>query len=182
MPILFFLDAEYRQSKSDADCAAANRAAASIRFGQAWRGNPGTASKKPRMNSSQSCYGVIIGLSSKENGGGVTVSAIGLKRLAMEKRREERILITRLARVGRRTGIVRNISTSGAFFETDVEYVQGSEIILAIELGGPAEKKLILRCRGTVMRMEHRDGIVGIGVKIVASQVRVSIQESQLIQ
>ena len=47
MPILFFLDAEYRQSKSDADCAAANRAAASIRFGQEWRGNPGTASKKP---------------------------------------------------------------------------------------------------------------------------------------
>ena len=138
--------------------------------------------KNPRMNSSQSCYGVIIGLSSKENGGGVTVSAIGLKRLTMEKRREERILIMRLARVGRRTGIVRNISTSGAFFETDVEYVQGSEIILAIELGGPAEKKLILRCRGTVMRMEHRDGIVGIGVKIVASQVRVSIQESQLIQ
>ena len=112
----------------------------------------------------------------------MTISAIGMKRFAMEKRREVRISVTRLARVGRRTGTVRNISTSGAFFETDVEYVQGSEIILAIELDGAAEKKLILRCRGMVMRMEHRDGKVGIGVKIVASQARVSMQEPQLIQ
>jgi len=30
------------------------------------------------------------------------------------------------------------------FFETDVGYVQGSVIIFAIELDGPAKKKLLL--------------------------------------
>jgi hypothetical protein len=68
----------------------------------------------------------------------MTVSAIGMNRLAIEKRREERIFMKRLVRLGRRTGIMRNISTSGVFFETDMDYSEGSEIILAIELDGAA--------------------------------------------
>jgi len=46
----------------------------------------------------------------------MTVSAVGMNRLAIEKRREERIFMKRLVRLGRRTGIMRNISTSGVFF------------------------------------------------------------------
>ena len=110
----------------------------------------------------------------------MTISAIGMNRLAIEKRREERIFMKRLVRLGRRTGIMRNISTSGVFFETDVDYAEGREITLAIELDGPPEKQLILRCRGTVIRIEHQDGKVGIGVEIVASQTRVSMYEPQL--
>ena len=91
--------------------------------------------------------------------------------------------VTRPVRLGRRTGITRNISTSGVYFETDVDYAPGSEINFAIELDGPAERKLILRCRGMIVRIEHRAGKVGVAVEIVASQARVSMREEpQLIQ
>ena len=36
---------------------------------------------------------------------------------------------------------MRNISTSGVFFETDMDYAERSENILAIELDGPPEKQ-----------------------------------------
>ena len=53
-------------------------------------------------------------------------------------------------------------------FETDVGYVPGSVIILAIELEGPAEKKLMLGYRGMIVRVERRDGRVGIAAKILS--------------
>ena len=109
----------------------------------------------------------------------MVTSATSNKRLTMEKRREERLSVRRPIRVGRRKGVMQNISTSGAFFETDVDYAQGSEIIFAIELDGSAEKKLILRCRGIVVRVEHRVGKVGVGLEIVASQARVGIYEER---
>ena len=104
-------------------------------------------------------------------------SVVAFKRLAVENRRGERMSVTRPVRLGSRTGITRNISTSGIFFETDVDYAPGSEIIFAIELDGPAERNLILRCRGMVVRVEHRAGKVGVAVEIVASQARVSMGE-----
>jgi len=45
----------------------------------------------------------------------------------MEKR-EERVAATRPVKLDRGTGITRNVSASGVFFETDVEYAAGSEI------------------------------------------------------
>ena len=47
---------------------------------------------------------------------------------------------------------------SAVFFETDVGYVQGSVIIFAIELDGPAEKKLMLGYRGMIVRVERQTG------------------------
>ena len=109
-------------------------------------------------------------------------SAAAFKRLAVENRRGERMSVTRPVRLGGRTGVTRNISTSGIFFETDVDYALGSELSFAIELDGPPEKNLILRCRGTIVRIEHRAGKVGVAVEIVASQARVRISdESPLI-
>ena len=87
------------------------------------------------------------------------------------------MFVTRPVRLGSRTGITRNISTSGIFFETDVDYAPGSEIIFAIELDGAPERELTLRCRGMVVRVEHRAGKVGVAVEIVASQARVSMGE-----
>src|SRR6187401_2604787 len=113
----------------------------------------------------------------------MTKSAVTSKRFALDKRRVERMSVTRPVRLGRRTGITRNISTSGVFFETDVDYAPGSEIIFAIELDGPAERNLTLRCRGTIVRIEHRAGKVGLAVEIVASQARVSMgEEPQFIE
>ena len=78
---------------------------------------------------------------------------------------------------------LRTSARRGVFFETDVDYTLGSEITFAIELDGPAEQTLLLRCRGMIVRVEHRSGKYGVGVKIVASQARVSMgEEPQLIQ
>jgi hypothetical protein len=63
------------------------------------------------------------------------------------------------------------MSTSAVFFETDVEYIQGSEVIFAIEIDGPAEEELMLRCRGEIVRVEPRDGKLGIAAKISASKL-----------
>jgi hypothetical protein len=60
---------------------------------------------------------------------------------------------------------------SAVFFETDVSYVQGSIIIFAIELDGPAEKKSMLRYRGMIVQVERRDGKVGVAAKIVGSKI-----------
>ena len=88
----------------------------------------------------------------------MTKFAVASKRLAVEKRREERMSVTRPVKLDRGTGITRNISMSGVFFETDVGYVQGSVIIFAIELDGPSEKKLMLGYRGMIVRVERQTG------------------------
>jgi Tfp pilus assembly protein PilZ len=69
--------------------------------------------------------------------------------------------------LGRGRAITRNISASGVFFETDVDYAPGNEIIFAIELDAPAEQTLLLRCRGIIARVEHRAGKVGVGVELL---------------
>ena len=112
----------------------------------------------------------------------MTKSAVASTRLAVENRRGARMFVTRPVRLGDRTGITRNISTSGVFVETDVDYALGSELSFAIELDGQAERELTLRCRGMVVRVEHRAGNVGLAVEIVSSQARVSMcDEAELI-
>jgi hypothetical protein len=101
----------------------------------------------------------------------MTKSEAASKHLAEEKRREERMSATRPVRLDRGTGVTRNISTSGIFFETDVHYTPGSEINFAIELDGPQGKKVMLRSRGEIVRIELRGGKVGVAVKIVTSKL-----------
>ena len=93
------------------------------------------------------------------------------KRLAMEKRKEERMSVTRPVRLDRAAGVTRNISASGVFFEADVDYAIGSKILFAIELDGPQGEKLELITRGEIVRVERRDGKACVAVKIVASKL-----------
>jgi hypothetical protein len=92
------------------------------------------------------------------------------------KRREERMSSTRPVRLDRGTGVTRNISASGVFFETNVDYAAGSEISFAIELDDPRGEKVMLRCRGEIVRVEHRDGKVGVAAKIVASKLEPGVR------
>ena len=88
--------------------------------------------------------------------------------MAKGKRSEERVAATRPVRLDRGTGITRNVSASGVFFETDVDYAAGREISFAIELDAP-QGKMMFKCQGQILRVEHRDGKVGVAAKIVAS-------------
>jgi len=91
--------------------------------------------------------------------------------MATRKRREDRMPVTRPVRVGRVTGVTRNVSASGVFLETNVDYAAGSEISFAIELDGPTGK-MMFKCQGQIVRVEHRDGKVGVAARIVASKLK----------
>lgn len=96
-------------------------------------------------------------------------------RKTVDKRREERMSTARPVRLDRGQAVTRNISTSGVFFETDVAYAQEGEIIFAIELDGPQGEKLVLRCQGEIVRVERRNGKVGIAAKIVSSKLESGV-------
>jgi len=68
------------------------------------------------------------------------------------------------------TGITRDVSASGVFFETDVNYAPGSEISFAIELHGPAGK-MMFKCQGLIVRVEDRGSKVGVAAKIIESRL-----------
>lgn len=104
----------------------------------------------------------------------MTKSAVVSKRLAREKRREGRLPATRPVRLDRGIGVTRNISASGVFFETNVEYAEGSEIGFAIALDGLQGEKLMLESCGEVVRVERRAGKVGIAARIVSSKLEPS--------
>jgi len=79
--------------------------------------------------------------------------------------------VTRPVKLDRGTGITRNISMSGICFETDVGYVPGNLIIFFFKLTATTEKKLMLGYRGMIVRVERRDGKVGVAAKIVGSKI-----------
>ena len=84
--------------------------------------------------------------------------------------------MTRPVQLDRGNGVTRNISTSAVFFETDVEYEPGNKFNFVIELDGPADKTLMLKCRGAIVRVELRGGKLGIAAKIVASKLESEIR------
>ncbi len=84
--------------------------------------------------------------------------------------REERVRTALPVHLDQGTGITRDVSASGVFFETDASYRLGSEISFSIELDGPGGK-MMLRCQGQIVRVEQRDGKVGVAAKIIESRL-----------
>ena len=70
--------------------------------------------------------------------------------------------VTRPVVLARGSGVTRNISTSGVFFEINADYAVGSKIIFAVQLDGPQGEKLELKSRGEIVRIEPRGGKVGV--------------------
>jgi len=91
--------------------------------------------------------------------------------VAKVKRLGKRISATRPVILDRGAGVTRDVSASGVFIETDEDYAPGSEISFAILLDTPAGKMMLV-CQGQIVRVERRDGKVGVAVKIVASTLK----------
>jgi hypothetical protein len=102
-------------------------------------------------------------------------SAAAATHSALGKRREVRMSARRVVQLDHGTGVTRNISTSGIFFVTDVDYVPGNKINFAIELEGFRGGKLMLRSWGKIVRVEIRRGITGVGARILASKLETRI-------
>jgi hypothetical protein len=90
----------------------------------------------------------------------------------MEKRQESRMSTRRPVRLGHAKGVTRNISASGVFFETDVPHAVGNEISFSIDLMGPQGEKLVLNCRGEIVRVEVEGAKVGLAVKTRTSVLK----------
>lgn len=85
-----------------------------------------------------------------------------------ESRKEERIPVSLPVSMAQADCYTRDVSASGVFFEVNTPLNLGERIDFAIEfdnLGG----KLMLKCIGEIIRVENRDGKVGVAVKIVQS-------------
>lgn len=85
-----------------------------------------------------------------------------------EKRTEERVSATLPIQVGTATGITRDVSASGMFFVTDTPHNLGSQVILEVALDTPGGR-ILLKARGSVVRVERRDEGAGVAVKFVES-------------
>jgi hypothetical protein len=91
-----------------------------------------------------------------------------LTRKPTNTRREERTVTSLPVRVeNKQAGFTRDMSASGAYFETDLEYKIGSAIEFAIEFQGADGSVTNLACVGRIVRVEPRGaGRVGVAVKI----------------
>lgn len=95
-----------------------------------------------------------------------------MKKKGADQRAEERVSAAWPVDLGAATGVTCDVSASGMFFETDAIYALGNEITFGVELDTPGGK-LILRCRGSIVRLEPRENRVGVAVKITESKLEV---------
>lgn len=68
------------------------------------------------------------------------------------------------------TGITRNVSVGGMYFEVEDGMGLGSEISFEVEMATP-NGRMVLKCTGLVVRKDSRDGRTGVGVKVVESHL-----------
>ena len=69
------------------------------------------------------------------------------------------------------TGITRDISASGIYFETDSEPLGDSPLAFSVEFKNDVGAGMILRCRGQVLRVEHHGSRVGVAARILESKL-----------
>lgn len=89
-----------------------------------------------------------------------------------EQRKEERVpadLRVDLGSAG--IGTARDVSPSGIYFEMESGATPGMCISFDIDFETPGGK-LILSCLGEIVRVERRDSRMGVGVKILTSQLQ----------
>ena len=82
------------------------------------------------------------------------------------RKRAERFQTKLPLSIGNTQGTIHNISATGAYFEIDADHNPGSEISFVIDLETPGGK-IHVQCRGEIVRVDERDGKLGVAVKIV---------------
>jgi hypothetical protein len=74
------------------------------------------------------------------------------------------------------TGLTRDLSACGVFFETDRVFAPGEVIQFALVLEHiDPNRPVRLRCRGQVVRVERRGDTMGVAVAITAYQLDAQV-------
>jgi hypothetical protein len=84
-----------------------------------------------------------------------------------ERRRTGRFSVAGTVRTQKGTGVARNVSTTGVFFEADEAYAVGESVSLSLVLERPYPA-VSVRVQGTgrVVRVERRGRKIGIAVAV----------------
>lgn len=88
-----------------------------------------------------------------------------------EKRGEERVQAGLRVSLAGSSGLTRDVSASGLYFEIEGSFVRGQAITLAVEID-TAAGKIALWCHGKVVRVEPRGREQGVAVQILESTLR----------
>jgi hypothetical protein len=90
-----------------------------------------------------------------------------------EMRRDQRVKVALPVFLENATGVLRDMSASGAFFWTSGTYALGEEISFSIELQ-KAGGRMMWTCRGDVVRTEPRGRAMGVAVRIVEEELELA--------
>ena len=80
-----------------------------------------------------------------------------------ERRGAQRYRLARPVRLTGATGITRDISTTGVFFETAQSHSVGDAIRLSVDFGNTT-----LQCEGSIVRVEKLDSKFGVAVELTS--------------
>ncbi|MEY3107505.1 MAG: hypothetical protein RIT35_1683 [Pseudomonadota bacterium] len=85
--------------------------------------------------------------------------------------REDRIEASLPVFVNAKTGLTKDINSTGLFFEINEEHTPGSKINLEVEIN-TNQGLITLICQGEVVRVEKKDGKLGVGAKILIQEIK----------
>jgi hypothetical protein len=71
--------------------------------------------------------------------------------------------------VGTKTGLAKDISATGIYFEIDVTQKVGSNITFLLELMTPGAP-IKINCKGKVIRLENKTNCIGVAATIKDSE------------
>jgi hypothetical protein len=81
-------------------------------------------------------------------------------------RREERFATTLAVRLEQGSGVARNVSATGIYFVTDVALESGAPVSFTLDFTNQPGGTLTVKCFARVVRVERRDGGVGVAAAI----------------
>jgi PilZ domain-containing protein len=97
---------------------------------------------------------------------GLQRSHAALRREPVESRREERFDTSMPVQLMRGSGVARNVSATGIYFVTDVALTEGAPVSFTLDFNDYPGGPLRVKCAATVVRVEQRNGKVGVAALI----------------
>ena len=88
--------------------------------------------------------------------------------VGQDSRSSERLPVSLQASIASTECITRDVSASGVYIESGAPFELGERVDFVIDFDSPGGK-LKLKCNGEVVRVEKKNGKVGVAVKIVES-------------
>lgn len=89
------------------------------------------------------------------------------------QRSEERVRAAVPVSLPGASGVTRDVSVSGIFFETATRYDVGNAVKFAIDMDAPGGH-MILKCAGVIVRVEPGAEQIGVAVKITESALQLA--------